>query len=85
MNAVRSNVFKRKSMVTVLRPLSAVPLLPQEFLYDEVGLNLMTHAIITPGENTRVAVEAIGSYHKSGTSARHRYVISYLCSESVVH
>lgn len=43
MNAVRSVVFKRKSMVTVLRPLSAVPLLPQEFLYNEVGLNLMTH------------------------------------------
>lgn len=72
MNAVGMDVFKGKSMVAVLRSLGARTLLPQEFLYDEVDLNLMAHAIIVPRENARVAI----IYHKSVAVARHRYGIS---------
>ena len=78
MNAVGIDVSKGKSMVAALRPMGEVALLPQEFLHTAVGLEQMAYAIIAPGEDTRVVMEATGRYHEPVAAALHECGI-YVC------
>ena len=71
MNAVGIDVSKGKSMVAALRPMGEVALMPQEFLHTEGGLEQMACAIIALGEDTRVVMEATGSYHEPVAAALH--------------
>ena len=71
MNAVGIDVSEGKSMVAALRPMGEVALMPQEFLHTEGGLEQMACAIIALGEDTRVVMEATGSYHEPVAAALH--------------
>lgn len=83
MNAVGIDVSKGKSMVAALRPMGEVALEPQEFLHTDVGLERMAYAIIALGEDTHVAIEATGRYHKPVASALHEHGI-YVSSPNLL-
>lgn len=78
MNAVGIDVSKGKSMMTALRPMGEVTLLPQEFLHTAPGLDWMAHAILALAKDTRVVMEATGRYHEPATAALSAYGI-YVC------
>ena len=78
MNAVGIDVSKGKSMMTALRPMGEVTLLPQEFLHTAPGLDWMAHAILALAKDTRVVMEATGRYHEPAAAALSAYGI-YVC------
>ena len=78
MNVVGIDVSKGKSMVTALRPMGEVALLPQEFLHTAPGLDQMAQAILALGKDTRVVMEATGRYHEPVAAALSAYGI-YVC------
>lgn len=75
MNSVGIDVSKGNSMMTALRPMGEVTLLPKSYLHTAVGLEQMAYAILALGEDTRVVMEATGRYHEPVAAALHEYGI----------
>jgi transposase len=73
MNAVGIDVSKGKSMVAALRPMGEVSLTPKEFPHTQDGLERMVQTILSLGEDSRVIMEATGSYHEPVAMALHEH------------
>lgn len=78
MNSVGIDVSKGKSTVAALRPMGEVALPPTEYLHTELELEKLAYTILALGEDTRVVMEATGSYHEPVATALHEYGI-YVC------